>query len=148
MIARVERNLPASADQVWTNLQRKQTFLYITRGMLGFSGSDSWPERFAPGLEIQCRLWFLHVLPGWRHFLSVISVDHESMVLLSHERGGPMRKWNHTIRIKAVSEATCNYEDEIEIEAGALTPFVWLYAHIFYRHRQRRWVKLLRKLGC
>jgi hypothetical protein len=146
MIARIEKNLPASADKVWDTLQRKTTFLFITRGMLGFSGSDNWPERFAEGLKIECRLWFLHVLPSWRHFLNVIRIDGEAMKLVSHERGGPMRKWNHTIRIKPLTESTCHYEDEIDINAGVLTPLIWLYAHVFYRYRQRRWVKMLRAL--
>ncbi len=147
MIAKIEKDLPASADQVWETLQRKETFLFITRGMLGFSGSDDWPERFAPGLEIECRLWFLHVLPSWRHYLNVMSIDAESKQLVSNERGGPIRKWNHTIRIVPVSDSTSHYQDEIDIDAGALTPLIWLYAHIFYRYRQRRWVKLLRSLG-
>lgn len=144
MIVKIERILPASADKVWETLQYKKTFLFITRGMLGFSGSDGWPERFTQGLNIQCRMWFMHVLPGWRHYLNVVSIDNESKQLVSNERGGPIRKWNHTIRIKPVSDSTSHYQDEIDIDAGPLTPVIWFYAHVFYRYRQHRWVKLLR----
>jgi hypothetical protein len=147
VIAKIEKNLPASAEKVWGALQRKETFLFITRGMLGFSGSAGWPERFTQGLEIQCRMWFMHLVPGWRHYLNVISIDHDSMELVSNERGGAVRRWNHSIRVKPDSSSTCHYEDEIDIDAGAFTPLIWLYAHVFYRYRQQRWVKLLRKLG-
>jgi len=37
-----------------------------------------------------------------------------------------------------------SYTDEIEIQAGWLTPGIWLFAQLFYRHRQRRWKALLR----
>ncbi|NBB24765.1 DUF3703 domain-containing protein [Porphyrobacter sp. SLTP] len=32
-----------------------------------------------------------------------------------------------------------HYSDEVEVSAGALTPFIWAFAQIFYWHRQRRW---------
>jgi hypothetical protein len=37
--------------------------------------------------------------------------------------------------------------DEIEIEAGWLTFFVWLFAQWFYRHRQRKWRNVARRLS-
>jgi hypothetical protein len=33
--------------------------------------------------------------------------------------------------------------DEIKIQAGPLTGVIWAFAHLFYRHRQRRWKVLL-----
>ena len=35
---------------------------------------------------------------------------------------------------------------EIVIEAGPLTLLVWLFANWFYRHRQRRWRRVARRL--
>jgi len=40
-----------------------------------------------------------------------------------------------------------HYTDEIDIGAGALTPFVWAYAHLLYRYRQWRWRRLARTLA-
>jgi len=40
----------------------------------------------------------------------------------------------------------CGYTDQIDIQAGILTPPIWLFAHIFYRYRQRRWRHLVRAL--
>lgn len=34
--------------------------------------------------------------------------------------------------------------DEIEIKAGWLTIFIWLFVQLFYHHRQRRWKILLK----
>ncbi len=37
------------------------------------------------------------------------------------------------------------YTDEIEIKAGMLTPAIWIFARLFYRHRQKRWKMLLKQ---
>jgi hypothetical protein len=36
------------------------------------------------------------------------------------------------------------YRDQVTIQAGMFTPFIWLFAQLFYRHRQRRWRQLAR----
>lgn len=35
------------------------------------------------------------------------------------------------------------YRDRVEVRAGPLTPFEWLFAHHLYWHRQRRWKELV-----
>lgn len=53
-----------------------------------------------------------------------------------------IRKWHHTITIEPLSKGECRYNDEVEVEAGLITPVIWIFAHIFYRHRQKRWIDL------
>jgi hypothetical protein len=120
-------------------LLKRETFLHVTRGLLSFTGSDKWPAEFHEGELIETRLLFFGLLPAWQHRLLVVSVDDERRELLSRESGGPVRRWNHRIAIEPDGENTCRYTDEIEIEAGVLTPLVWAYAHLFYRYRQMRW---------
>jgi hypothetical protein len=50
--------------------------------------------------------------------------------------------WRHRITLEA-REGQTLYTDELELRAGLFTPFVWLFAFLFYRHRQRRWRKLV-----
>lgn len=52
--------------------------------------------------------------------------------------------WDHTITLTP-TQTGCHYEDRIEVAAGWLTPFVWLFAQVFYRHRQNRWRRLVRR---
>ena len=146
MIARIDTYLPASAEKVWRTLLRRDTFLHITRGMLGFRGSDAWPERFWEGTVIHTRLLFFHAIPGWMHTLTVVHVDRENLVLTSEESGGIVKTWNHRIRVEPQNDDHCRYTDEIEIEAGPFTPLIWAWAHVFYRYRQHRWRRLARDL--
>jgi hypothetical protein len=50
-----------------------------------------------------------------------------------------VRVWNHRILLKRLSDAETRYTDEVEIHAGALTPLVWIWSMVFYRHRQHKW---------
>lgn len=50
-------------------------------------------------------------------------------------------KWDHLITAQEVNGGTL-YRDSVTIKAGILTPFVWLFARLFYAHRQRRWATL------
>lgn len=146
MKAVVETDLPSSAEAVWSALLKRDTFLAITRGMLGFRGTDEWPETFEEGLVIETRLVFFHLIPAWRHTLRIVRVDEETLTLASEEKGGPISRWNHRIFAEEGSEQRCHYRDEIDIEAGILTPAIWAFAQVFYRYRQRRWRHLARTL--
>lgn len=52
-----------------------------------------------------------------------------------------IRRWDHWVTIEPSGDG-CHYEDCIDVEAGVLTPVIWLFARIFYAHRQARWRKL------
>ena len=56
---------------------------------------------------------------------------------------GLISRWDHLITIRSVVGG-CVYSDRVEINAGVLTPFVWVFAWLFYRHRQRRWQRLVK----
>ncbi|HEX8143781.1 MAG TPA: hypothetical protein VF553_14375 [Pyrinomonadaceae bacterium] len=81
------------------------------------------------------------------HELEFIRIDNELRELRTRERGGLISAWNHVISVAAKSDECCIYTDSVEISAGVLTPLVWLYAQIFYRHRRRRWNRLARSLS-
>ena len=50
--------------------------------------------------------------------------------------------WDHRIELRDVHGMT-RYTDVVEVRAGVLTPVAWLFAQVFYRHRQRRLNRLV-----
>jgi hypothetical protein len=149
MIARIRTELPSSAEKAWQALLKRDTldtFLYISRGMLGFQGADQWPEVFREGLEVKTRLVFFHLVPGWKHKLRIVRIDEEKLELASEEEGWIVRQWNHRILVERGAGQRCRYTDEIEIRAGLLTGMIWVYAQLFYRYRQSRWRRLAKVL--
>jgi hypothetical protein len=146
MIARIATHLDASADHVWAALKQPWSFVYVTRGVLGLKTRQPLPPQWPLGETVQARLIFFHLIPAWTHELQIVHIDDSQREVLSNERGGLIKLWNHRITVTPVSSSCCRYVDEIDIEAGALTPLVWLLAHLFYRYRQMRWRYLARQL--
>jgi hypothetical protein len=147
MLVRVTTRLPASADHVWDAVQRTDTLRYVTRGLLGFRLDREAPERFAEGETYCMRLLFFGLVPAWRHEIRVVRLDTAHREIRTEEHGGPVRTWSHRIAVDDEGWGSARYLDEIEIAAGVLTPFVWIYAQFFYRYRQMRWRRLARRIG-
>jgi hypothetical protein len=61
-----------------------------------------------------------------------------------HDAGysGLVSVWDHRIELTDFYGMT-RYADVVEVHAGVLTPVMWLFAQVFYRHRQRRLNRLV-----
>src|SRR5690606_25258755 len=127
--------MPAPAWQVRSLARKSSTLLYVTRGLLGFSGFAQFPPEWNEGSTLETRLRFFGVLPAWKHEIAFERVGDSDCVVLTREGGGLVPVWNHLIQVQAVDDHHCVYTDDVEIKAGLLTPFVWLYSHVFYRYR-------------
>ncbi len=148
MIVNISTLLDTSADRAWDAVKKTATLLHVTRGMLGFTGAEAWPDEWREGSSTSTRFVFFHLLPApWRHELRVVRISDNERQIYSNERGGVIRRWNHLIQIEPRTGPSCRYADRIEIDAGPLTPLVWAYAHVFYRYRQMRWRRLARSLA-
>jgi ligand-binding SRPBCC domain-containing protein len=100
------------------------------------------PGGFEVGDEFSARLWFLIVIPGWRHHLRI--VEDGDLELYTNERSGPARIWNHRLTFKPIDDSSCTYTDEVEVEGGVLGRATALFVKIFFRYRHWRWRKLVR----
>ncbi|WP_374137484.1 hypothetical protein [Sphingomonas sp.] len=58
--------------------------------------------------------------------------------------GDLIKRWDHWITIEPIAPDRCRYTDEVEVSAGIFTPFIWLFALVFYAHRQSRWRALVK----
>lgn len=144
MRVRISTSLTFSPGKAWEALQRPETFLYVNRGLLGFSDTRQLPQRWQEGFVWQSRLLFFHWIPGWTHRLRIARVDGGKRELLIEGGGHLVSAWNHSAHIEPISENRCRYIDETEFKAGWLTPLVWCFSQLFYRYRQAKWRKLAR----
>ena len=122
----VSSTFSAPAEQVWSLVKKSSTLVYVTRGMLGFSGESTFPENWQQGHSLSTRLCFFGWLPGWQHRITFVTLDDKQRVLSTAEGGGLISVWNHQIRV--TENRTMNvthYIDEVDIRAGLMTPLVW-----------------------
>jgi hypothetical protein len=144
----VTSELPAPAEVVWAGVRTPHAFVHVARGMLRYPAAERIHGPWRTGQTIAGWTFLFGVLPFSKHHLAVESIDDATMELWSDEHGGLVRSWRHRLSVTPVDAGTCRYEDHIEIDAGPLTRVVAIYAHVFYRHRQRRWRGLARLLAA
>jgi hypothetical protein len=81
------------------------------------------------------------------HKINVVTWDKASLTIETHESDRLARVWNHTIMLEPLADGSVRYTDTVVIDAGKMTALVRLWSIMFYRHRQRKWKRLLNK-GC
>ncbi|MFO0809146.1 MAG: hypothetical protein U0746_11015 [Gemmataceae bacterium] len=132
--------LRAPADVVWQLLLRKDTFLHVTRGMVGFTDVDRWPARlFTEGVTLTTGVRLFGIGPATQYTVEVVRVDDARMEIETREHGGLIESWKHHLQVQPLAADECLYTDRIELRAGVATPLVWLFTAVFYRYRQWRW---------
>ncbi|MFD4365859.1 hypothetical protein [Rhodococcus sp. NPDC058521] len=103
------------------------------------------PEHVEPGTEGSARIWWFGIIPAWKHHLKLIRL--EPTEIYTNEWGGPVHTWNHHLTFTPIDEHSCTYTDEIEFEDGVAGYPTWLFIHLMFRYRQRRWRALARVLA-
>ncbi|WP_145177959.1 hypothetical protein [Gimesia aquarii] len=118
--------------------------MYVASPILKFKPEQGHPvpEKWGRGTEYKLKVFLFGILPLGSHIIKLVELNKEKNLIVSHEHGNLTKAWNHRIKFNAIDDETIEYSDEIEIHAGIGTLFVWLFAHIFYRHRQIKWKKL------
>ena len=146
----VERtiSLPCSPAQCFAEVQTPRLLIHVASPLVRFIPLEpkSFPETWeAKEYLVSMRLFGL--VPMGRQVINISRRDrspemgHFYIEFRDNGHGSLISKWDHLISIEEAPQG-CKYTDRVEVKAGLLTPFVWLFAWFFYRHRQRRWKQL------
>ncbi len=150
MIANIETRLKCSFETVIENLNKSETHKFITYPMMSFTATNAneytgdWAEK---KLEVSMKLFGF--LPFGKQYFGIEKIqedDKDEYIIRDNGYGELVHKWDHWVFVRRTNkENKTIYIDRIEVKAGFLTIFVWLFANIFYRWRQLRWKKLIKK---
>ncbi len=143
MIVQKTSVFPASRDVVFQKLQRQETLQTIAKPYAAFEPVDSAAAVWTVGGKSSWRLRLFGTIPFGTHTIRIIRFDAERISSREGNRHVPV--WNHDILFFPIDENHTEYTDRVEIRAGWKTIFIWLWAKAFYAHRQRKWIRLLRK---
>lgn len=149
MRVHVTTTLPTTPEHFWSDLSQPASLQFVAAPLVTFEPleagglGDTWQVDKTYTL----RLRLLGVVPLGHHHIRLIRLDRAANIIESRESGWLIPVWNHTIRFRALSTNQIHYSDEVDIQAGILTVFIWAFAQVFYRHRQRRWRERLRRLN-
>jgi hypothetical protein len=145
MRAKISTIISTPEMDMWTELQKTSSLMYVASPLVKFKiqNHQPLPEKWVVGKQYQLKMSLCGIVPLGKHFIRIVEINPEQKTIISNEHGSLIKVWNHIIKLVPIDDQSILYTDEIEIQAGILTPVVWLFSHIFYRHRQRKWKKLL-----
>jgi len=147
MLARISTHLACTESALWEKIIEPKSLQFVASPLLSFVpvAPGEFDGEWVVGRDYPLKLYFFGFIPMGRHIIRLAKIDRDANTISSREKGLLAPVWNHNIFFREVSPGLVRYTDEIEIRAGWFTPFVWGFAHMFYRHRQRRWKVLLKK---
>lgn len=138
--------------QAWELVNQPSTLAWVAAPILSFRPIDppELPERWSEG-RYRVVLKFLGLIPFGRQWIDVsfpapAAADPEGARLVRDNGSGDLvRVWDHRIMLAPRPDGRTDYSDRVDVDAGAFTPFIWIFAHLFYRWRQARWRALARR---
>ena len=140
--------LDCSVEQAISHAKTTRLLKFVAHPLVHFTPIEpnAWPHTWAEG-----RYWVGVRILGFMPFgkqAIVISLPKTGDGFLIRDNGysSLVKVWDHTISITTDAGRT-RYKDSVIIDAGVFTLPVWLFAQVFYRHRQRRWRQLARQLA-
>jgi hypothetical protein len=147
MIAKITTIMNTTPDLLWKKITKPSSLQYVASPILYFSpvNDTDLNSNWEINREYNLRLYFLKFIPLGFHRIIVKKIDISTNEIISKEYGLLAKVWNHTIKFNSINPDQIEYTDIIEIKAGFLTAFIWMFSHFFYRHRQRKWKLLLSK---
>ena len=149
MRVRITTHFSCTEEELWEKIIQPASLQFVASPVLSFKPLDenALPDEWQVDTPYRLRLQFLGFIPLGEHTIRLAEMNRETNTIHSRESGQLATVWNHDISFRETEPGTVRYTDEIEIRAGWLTPAVALFAHLFYRHRQRRWKVLLNRVN-
>ena len=142
MIVQKSSVFPASREEVFQKLQRLETLQYIAKPYAAFEPVGTDTAVWTVGSTSSYRFHLFGTIPYGTHTIHIVRFDPDG--ISSREGNEHVPVWNHDITLIPIDDSHTEYTDRVEIKAGWKTVFVWLWANAFYRHRQRKWIRLLK----
>jgi hypothetical protein len=142
--------LPCPPQRTWETVKTSALLQEVARPLVYLHGTatEGFPSQWEEGEVVMCKLRLFGFLPFPTHAMTMERIDDQRREIQSREHDALIRKWDHLIRVEETADGQTRYTDEIDIDAGWLTFPVWLFAQWFYRHRQKRWQRVARRLAA
>ena len=143
MIVQKSSLFPASKETVFRKLQQLETLQIIAKPFATFEPVGETVSTWEVGSTSAYRFRLFGLIPYGTHTIHILRFDPDGVS--SREGNAHVPVWNHEISLVEKDESHTLYTDRVEIHAGWKTAFIWLWANAFYAHRQRKWIRLLKR---
>ncbi|WP_300010195.1 hypothetical protein [uncultured Roseobacter sp.] len=136
----VQNEYPVCAARLWALATSYAALHDVMTGLATFEGLPNGRTRTGQRLEITVSLF--GKLPKQPYFIEILECDDLALILRSAEHGAGVKTWLHTLTVTE-TEAGSRLQDQIDIDAGTLTPAFALWAKYLYHARHKPRLRLL-----
>ncbi len=144
MILRKTSIFPASKEVVCEKLKGFDSLAEVAHPYMSFSPvNEDNNFIWEGGKDYLFKIKLFTIIPFGVHKIRLIEVNEDR--IYSNEGNKNVPIWNHEIILREISDNETEYSDIVEIHAGWKTFFVYLWANLFYAHRQRKWIKIFKR---
>ena len=142
---RIESTYAAPADAVWAFAKDFTQLAPMSAGSVTFRGLPTDPVVQGQVVDFEVKPFYGRAFKPYRVIMAEVNDDDRRFV--SHEEGAGIKSWRHTLSVLPEG-AGSRQIDEIEIDAGLLTPIVAPLARRMYRKRALVRARLLSGQGA
>ena len=137
MRVRHSRDYAADAERLWASAVDLGDLRTVCRGLVSFDDRVPATGRIHEGDIFVTDVRLFGRLPPRTYRMEVAELSDADRRFRSEESGAGVIRWTHVCTVTATPSGA-RLTDEIEIEAGAMTLPMALWARLLYRIRGRR----------
>jgi Uncharacterized conserved protein len=137
---RIDSRYTASPEALWAFAKDFTQLAPVSAGSVTFRGLPTEPVVQGQIVDFEVKPFYARRFKPYR--VTMLEVDDANRQFLSAEEGAGVKSWRH--RLSVLQDGTgARQIDEIEIDAGLMTPLVALLAKRMYRKRAQVRARLL-----
>lgn len=136
----ISHDYAVPAPALWAIVTDYDALAEVMQGVVEFEGLP--PGRTKTGQSFEVMVSLFGKLPQQPYQMDVLESSDKAMLLRSSERGAGVKRWLHTLTV-VPTPSGCRLVDQIEIDAGFLTPLFALWARYLYRARHKPRLRML-----
>jgi hypothetical protein len=138
--------LDCDPDVAWVSIRRPAVFRAVSSPLVGFDSLEAggFPDLWEAG-EHPVVVKALGLVPIGEQIIGISFPKRRDGVRVMRDTGrglsGPLAlvtRWQHTMAIAAAPGGKTLYRDQLIVEAGALTPVLWVMYWAFWQFRAVR----------
>ena len=141
-IIELRHDYETTPDKLWKVATDWGSLEKAMKGLIKFYGLPK--TEIYQGQEINAEFSLFGILPKSPWTMKVLEYNPELKRIKSHEYGGPVTQWNHTLTIEKTETGAC-LKDHIIVDAGKLTPIYKQWGIFMYKYRHKPRIEMLKK---
>lgn len=134
MLAKVMSVFNFDSEELFNELKKTKSLIYIAKPLVKICTilpKYPLPEVWEEDAKYLIKMYVLGFIPLGKQWI-VISVDNSNKHIRDNGFSRLVKMWDHNIYLKDIGRGKTLYADTIEINAGAITIFIVLFANIFF----------------